>query len=239
MDQVVDAVFAIECRSLPVDHAYALSQAVQAALPWFGDEPQAGLHTVHGAASGAGWLRPEGDDAQLQLSRRTKLVLRLPANRLADAAALTGRTLDVAGSALRVGRLSARPLLRIASLFSRSVIFEGAADESAFLAEATGALRALGVEASTMLCGRDVTLATPAGAEKFAVRADADIVLDGRRMKLAEIRTGASVAASARFTSAMTPAWLRWMCRMRWLPACSGRVTSGKFTADRVLPLSL
>jgi len=161
MDEVVDAVFAIECRSLPVDHAYALSQAVQAALPWFGDEPQAGLHTVHGAASGAGWLRPEGDDAQLQLPRRTKLVLRLPANRLADAAALTGRTLDVAGSSLRVGRLSARPLLRIASLFSRSVIFEGAADESAFLAAATEALRALGVEASTMLCGRDVTLATP------------------------------------------------------------------------------
>ena len=164
MDDVVDAVFAIECRSLPVDHAYALSAAIQAALPWFADEPQAGLHTVHGAASGAGWQRPEGEDAQLQLSRRTKLVLRLPARRMADAAALSGRTLDVAGSAMRVGRLSARPLLRIASLFSRSVIFEGAADEAAFVAAATEALRALGVEASTLLCGRDVTLATPQGS---------------------------------------------------------------------------
>jgi CRISPR-associated protein Cas6 len=157
MDEIVDAVFAIECRSLPVDHAYALSQAVQAALPWFADEPRAGLHTIHGA----GWQRPEGDDAELQLPRRTKLVLRLPGNRLADAAALTGRTLDVAGSPMRVGRLSARPLLRIASLFSRSVIFEGTADESAFLAAATQALRALGVETSTVLCGRNVTLATP------------------------------------------------------------------------------
>ena len=161
MDEVVDAVFAIECRSLPVDHAWALSHAVQAALPWFADEPQAALHTVHGAASGAGWQRPEGDDAELQLPRRTKLVLRLPGHRLVDAAALTGRTLDVAGSPLRVGRVSLRPLLRIASLFSRSVIFEGAADESAFLAAASEGLRALGVEAATMLCGRDVTLATP------------------------------------------------------------------------------
>jgi len=59
MDEVVDAVFAIECRSLPVDHAWALSAAIQAALPWFADEPQAGLHTVHGAASGAGWMRPD------------------------------------------------------------------------------------------------------------------------------------------------------------------------------------
>lgn len=163
MDEIVDAAFAIECRSLPVDHAYALSQAIQAALPWFADEAQAGLHTVHGAASGAGWQRPEGEDALLQLSHRTRLVLRLPERRMADAAALTGRTLDVAGSPMRVGRLSARPLLRIASLFSRSVIFEGSMDETEFLAAAAEALRALGIETSTMLCGRDVTLATPEG----------------------------------------------------------------------------
>ena len=161
MEEVVDAAFAIECRSLPVDHAYALSQAILAALPWFADEPQAGLHTVHGAASGAGWVRPEGEDALLQLSHRTRLVLRLPANRMQDAAALTGQTLDIAGFPMRVGRLQPRPLLRIASLFSRSVIFEGSDDEEEFLAAATEALRALGVEVSTMLCGRDVTLATP------------------------------------------------------------------------------
>ena len=164
MDDVVDAVFAIECRSLPVDHAYALSAAIQAALPWFADEPQAGLHTVHGAASGAGWVRPEGEEAVLQLSRRTRLVLRLPGHRMADAAALTGQTLDIAGCPLRVGRLSTRPLLRIASLFSRSVIFEGAADEAAFVAAANEGLCALGVSASTMLCGREVALATPQGA---------------------------------------------------------------------------
>ena len=158
---IVDAVFAIECRSLPVDHAFALSAAIQAALPWFADEPHAGLHTVHGAASGAGWNRPEGEDALLQLSHRTKLVLRLPESRLADAAALTGQTLDVAGFPMRVGQLSPRPLLRIASLFSRSVIFEGASDEPAFVAAAIEALRALGVAASTMLCGRSVTLASP------------------------------------------------------------------------------
>ena len=158
---IVDAVFAIACPSLPVDHAYALQQAIQEALPWFAQEPRAGLHTVHGAASGSGWMRPEGADAMLQLSQRTKLVLRLPERRLQDAAALTGRTLDIAGWPMRVGRLSPRPLLRIASLFSRSVIFEGSMDETGFLAAAAEGLRALGIETSTMLCGRDVTLATP------------------------------------------------------------------------------
>jgi len=164
MDDVVDAVFEIECRSLPVDHAYALSQAVQAALPWFMDEPHAGLHTVHGAASGAGWIRPEGEEALLQLSRRTRLVLRLPAERLREAAALTGRTLDVSGYPIRVGGLTTRPLVRIASLFSRGVLFEGATEEADFLAAAAGALRAFGIEAGTLLCGRETTLATPQGA---------------------------------------------------------------------------
>jgi CRISPR-associated protein Cas6 len=164
MDEIVDAAFAIECRSLPVDHAYALSAAVRAALPWFADEPQAGLHTVHGAASGAGWRRPEGEDALLQLSQRAKLVLRIPGRRLPDAAALSGQTLDVAGFPMRVGRVSPRPLVRIASLFSRGVFFAAAEGETDFLAAATGALRALGVETSTMLCGREVMLATPEGA---------------------------------------------------------------------------
>lgn len=160
-DDIVDAVFTIECRRLPVDHAYALSQAIHAALPWFADEPQAGLHTVHGAASGAGWQRPEGEAALIELSGRTRLVLRLPGRRMADAAALSGRTLDIGGFAMRVGRLAPRPLPRIASLFSRGVIFADAEDETGFLAVAAMELRALGVDASTLLCGRDATLATP------------------------------------------------------------------------------
>jgi len=159
---IVDAVFAISCRSLPVDHAYALSQAIHGALPWFADEPGAGLHTIHGAPSGSGWMRPEAAGAVLQLSRRTRLVLRLPRARLGDAAALLGRTLDVAGWPLQVDKLSARPLSRITTLFSRGVVFTAADDEAAFLAAAKRALGALGIAPETILCGRVTLVATPA-----------------------------------------------------------------------------
>lgn len=159
---ILDAVFAISCRSLPVDHAYALSQAIQAALPWFAQEPGAGLHTIYGAASASGWTRPEGADALLQISHRAKLALRLPRHRLDDAAALLGRTLQVAGWPLRVDRLSLRPLSRITTLFSRCVVFAAAGDEAAFLAAAAGALGALGINPGTMLCGRVTPVATPA-----------------------------------------------------------------------------
>ena len=90
-DDVVDVAFNIVCRSLPVDHAYALSQAIIQALPWFAEESGAGLHPIHVADSGNGWMRPENPSDLLYLSKRTKLVLRLPHARAQDAKALSGR----------------------------------------------------------------------------------------------------------------------------------------------------
>ena len=157
---IVDAVFAIACPSLPVDHAYALQQAIQNALPWFAQEPHAGLHTVHGAASGSGWMRPEGADALLQLSHRARLALRLPSYRLEDAEALLGRTLQVAGWPLRVEKMTLRPLSRITTLFSRCVVL-AADDEAVFVSAANEELGALGVKAERMVCGRVTPVATP------------------------------------------------------------------------------
>ena len=160
--EIVDAVFAISCRSLPVDHAYALFRAIEAALPWFGEEPAAGLHTIHGAETGAGWTRPEGPQARIELSRRAKLALRLPRHRLEAAAlGLLGRTLDVAGSALAVERLALRPLSRITTLFSRGVTLAEADEEPAFLEAAAAELGALGIRPERMVCGRAALLATP------------------------------------------------------------------------------
>jgi CRISPR-associated protein Cas6 len=107
-------------------------------------------------------VRPEGVDAVLQLSHRAKLALRLPRHRLDDAAALLGRTLEVAGSPLRVDRLSLRPLSTITTLFARCVLLAAAGDEPTFLATAAGELGALGINPGTMLCGRVTPVATPA-----------------------------------------------------------------------------
>lgn len=159
---IVDAVFAISCRSLPVDHAYALSQAIGAELPWFVEEPRAGLHLIHGASSGSGWMRPESPDAVLYLPQRAKLVLRLPAERLPEAAALVGGTMDVAGCPLRVERLAVRALARIANLFARGVVLAATGDETDFLAAAESELATLDIRPGTILCGRTTRIATPA-----------------------------------------------------------------------------
>lgn len=161
---IVDAVFGISCRCLPVDHAYALSQAIHDALPWFADEPQAGLHLIHGAGSGSGWMRPESPGDLLQLSRRVKLSLRLPRHRVEAAATLLGATLQVAGWPLRIDRLAVKPLSRITTLFSRGVIFGQGGDEAQFMSAAKHQLEALGIRECSRVCGRSTQVTMPGRA---------------------------------------------------------------------------
>jgi CRISPR-associated protein Cas6 len=161
-DDVTDVVYQIACRTLPVDHAWALSQAVQLLLPWIGTEPVAGIHTIHVADSGNGWMRPEHADDLLYLSRRTKLVLRVPRHRVDEAQSLVGNTLDVAGHAMKIEGATQRALSPISTIFSRYVVSdEQGEDENAFLARVLDELRALGVEPKKMLCGIEKVLATP------------------------------------------------------------------------------
>lgn len=158
---VVDVAYGIRCRCLPVEHAYALWRAVAEVLPWIADEEGAGVHPVHVADSGNGWMRPEQPDELLYLSRRTRLVVRAPRHRIEDAKQLHGRTLDVGGHAMHVESSTVRPLSTHPAIFARYVVCDGTADENAFLAQAASWLQALGIRPRKMLCGIEKTIATP------------------------------------------------------------------------------
>ena len=103
-DRVINLLFQIDCPTLPVDHAWGLSREIQRVLPWFGEEPTEGLHIIHGADSGNGWERPQASNDLLYLSRRVKLVLRLPRARVESAQALSGETLNPGGHRMAVGK---------------------------------------------------------------------------------------------------------------------------------------
>jgi CRISPR-associated protein Cas6 len=163
-DDVVDLLFAIDCRTLPVDHAYALAEALRSHLPWLGQERGAGVHPLHVAESGNGWMRPQGPDDLLHLSRRTKLGLRVPAERVAQARSLSGETLDVAGRSMQIKEASVRNLSDLTTLFSRYVpADEGVDDEQAFLELAASRLGQLGIRPRKMLCGTERAISTPGG----------------------------------------------------------------------------
>lgn len=162
-DDVIDIAFQIQCRTLPVDHAWELSEAVCRVLPWMESEPGAGVHTIHVAESGNGWIRPEGADDLLYLSRRTKLQLRVPRHRIDAARALTGQTLNVAGHVLTIEQSVLKPLSTITTVFARYVVSAAGQDENAFLEAIVRELQGQGIQPIKMLCGIEHSLGAPGG----------------------------------------------------------------------------
>ncbi|HIP52994.1 MAG TPA: type I-MYXAN CRISPR-associated protein Cas6/Cmx6 [Chromatiales bacterium] len=162
-DEVVDVRFRIDCPTLPVDHAWPLREAICSHLPWFMEEPIAGLHTIHGADSGNGWERPQDPDALLHLSRRTRLALRLPQEKVSDAMGLVGKALDIAGNTMRIGKADTRLLSVTTTLYSRHVLSDPEKDENQFIEWAAEQLRTLNIRFKKILAGRESTFKTPAG----------------------------------------------------------------------------
>jgi len=163
-DAVVDLVFGTDCRCLPVDHAHALAQAIQGELSWLAAEPSAGIHTIHGAASGNGWLRPQGPDDLLQLSRRTKFILRVPKHRIGEALALQAKTLDVGGYPLTLKSATQRPLSVLTTLFARYLATDRDLEsEEQVLDWVAAQLRYLEIHPRKLLCGTRHVIKMPEG----------------------------------------------------------------------------
>jgi len=149
---MVDLQFDLLGERMPAEHGYPLYRAISAHLHWLAEAPQAGIHAVRAAAIGGGMLG---------LSRRVKLVLRVPRDRMPEALALEGRELDLGGDALRVGAVRERAIEPWNTLYARLVI-AGPEDETAF-ATALGALLAdIGQDCGIVL-GRRASLRTPEG----------------------------------------------------------------------------
>jgi len=166
-DDVVDLVFDIQCRELPVDHANELAAAIVEHLPAVCDDARFGVHNIHLAGSQNGWERPDPKLGQrLMLSRRTKLTLRVPQERIDEVqATLDGAELDVAGCSLRIGQSKQKKLSSQGTIFSRHVVLEDGEqeNESAFLQRIATHLAERGIRIKKALCGKTVEVQGPQG----------------------------------------------------------------------------
>jgi len=142
-EPALDVAFALAGRSLQRDHAQALAGALASHLPWLVGHPTAGVHPVK--------LVP-GTEPIAWLSRRARLLLRVPESREGALAALAGRTLDVAGSELQLGAPKSHPLLPHGTLYAYFVA-AASDDEAAFMRDAEAELAALGIGCRTV-CGK-------------------------------------------------------------------------------------
>lgn len=136
--QVVDVVFPLLGQAVARDHAQPLHQAVLALWPWLEHEPAAAVHPLK--------LVP-GNEALGLLSQRTRLVLRVPACRLAELTAAAGLWLQVRGQQLQLGAPQLRALRPYSAMYAYRVAADSP-DEAAFMAQVGRELDRLGIVAA-------------------------------------------------------------------------------------------
>ena len=141
-DDIVDVNFKIKCPQLPLDHAYALSQAILQQLPWIEDDDRAGIHLIHGAESGNGWIRPSDPDELLYPSRRTLFTIRTPKEHIDDVKSLDGNSIQLCDVSLEFSKPTIRKLSKLTTIFARYILADHVEDETAFLNEAMQLLAA-------------------------------------------------------------------------------------------------
>ena len=176
MSNIVDLVFRVQGDHLPVDHAWALSQAVIAVLPWITHDEQSGIHHVHILESGSGWQRPTSD-SWMYLSKRTHFMLRIPMGRVEHSRALCGKILKISDCYFTVGEGHIRHLSPIATLYAHHIVVPPeTGNEDALLEWAKNLLRKNNIEPTQMLCGRQRHVSTPGS------------VLQTRSLMIAELK---------------------------------------------------
>ena len=162
-DNIVDVVFSVKGKSIPLDNAHSLALAIEKVLPWVANDNLVGIHQVFGAESGNGWQRPENTDNEiLHLSKRQKLTIRVPNERIQDIQDLSGQTLDLDGYALGVGKSTVRKLSDMNIVFARHVVVDEAGQsEDAFMRASMEQLQQLGIQVKKMMCGRERYIQLP------------------------------------------------------------------------------
>lgn len=164
-DDVVDVLFSIRCKQLPLDHAWALQEAIFESLSETNKIPLA-IHHIHVAESSNGWNRPdETQDMLLYPSRRTKLIIRAHKDHLDLLGKLCDSELSIAGQPLSIDKMKTRMLTNASVVFSRHVVCQGEAEEeNSFLERNAFEVYGLtGIKAKKMMCGKSHQINTHNG----------------------------------------------------------------------------
>ncbi|MBE0549208.1 MAG: type I-MYXAN CRISPR-associated protein Cas6/Cmx6, partial [Rubrivivax sp.] len=135
--------YAVAGAALPRDHRRELATAIERVWPGWAEIEGAGVHRLNVSAGGG---------PLALLSNRTRLMLRLPRERVAQAAALEGSELQLGPCTLRVGAPQPRELRPYGTLYAHLVAADDA-DEAVFLQAVAAELSALGVSGRP-ICGR-------------------------------------------------------------------------------------
>lgn len=154
-DDVVDVFYNVKCKCLPLEHMQALSESLYTLLPWLEHEILAGILPIAGSESGNGWERSSDPDELIYLSRRQKMMMRLPKERLSEAESLVGKTINVAGYELEFGKSAVKKLSDLPTAFCRSIMIEERMEENDFLQWVFDELKLMDIPVQKMMAGKE------------------------------------------------------------------------------------
>lgn len=139
--EMVDMIFDLDGTFVPEGYPFALWSAIAMFLPWLNDEKNAGILPLRGSTSGKITL----------LSKRSKLILRVPVARAKLSAQLSGKQLNIDGCILNIGKVKERPLQPVTTLHAHMV--ESQLSEVAFLAEMENDLNRMNIPCN-LICDK-------------------------------------------------------------------------------------
>ena len=164
MSKMIDVAFKINCKTLPYDHAFSLSNEILKYLPWLKGNKLTGIQTLHGPESGNGWTRAENEE--IFLSKRTRLILRIPKSEYDKTCKLEGETLKVLGNDIKIGKASKKPFLTVRDLICRFVLTDDDLNESDFLKYVAKEFENHEIHLRKAICGKTKSF-TINGDQKF------------------------------------------------------------------------
>jgi CRISPR-associated protein Cas6 len=141
---MLDAVFPVDGQFLAREHALALHAALVTRWPWLDEDVMSGIHAIKLVT---------GSSALAMLSRRSRLLLRVRAERMPELLSLpSDLELDVAGQVLRLGKPHARRLQPHSTLYAYKLA-ANSADEVSFMQTVQQELADLGI-GGERVCGK-------------------------------------------------------------------------------------
>lgn len=139
--EMTDVIFDLEATLVPNDYPFALWAEIVRTLEWLNEEQNIGILPLRGAPSGENTL----------LSKRSKLILRVPSARAAETGNLTGQQLKIGDSVLVVGKSRERELLPATTLHSYMV--ESSLSEVDFVADMKKRLQKMNISCN-LICDK-------------------------------------------------------------------------------------
>jgi CRISPR-associated protein Cas6 len=146
LPDMIDLMFELQGGTLPVAYHSALWDALLDQLPWLAEEKFVGILPLQSTINGQGIL----------LAKRSRLVIRIPTT-LAESVTtgLTGKQLDIAGSALLLGKVKTRQIQPYPTIHAH--LITGSSDEVRFVKDISEQMEVLGV-AGKLICGKRVAV---------------------------------------------------------------------------------